>query len=106
VAADCGTQRTRAYWACLVDNMSGNVFVNDVDGTLSYVREAGSTVGACGAGVPPCLGFYKRRRQRKRWQPFGRASRGILTQGRVFSFTRNHTNAISGGANVVQADTA
>jgi hypothetical protein len=89
----------------VVDNMSGNVFVNDVDGTLSYVREAGSTVGTCGAGVPPCLGSTS-------VAVSGNA--GSITdapvvdstQGRVFSFTRNHTNAISGGANVVQADTA
>lgn len=89
----------------VVDNMSGNIFVNDVDGTLSYVREVGSTVGACGAGVPPCLGSTS-------VAVSGNA--GSITdapvvdstQGRVFSFTRNHTNAILGGANVVQADTA
>ena len=89
----------------VVDNMSGNIFVNDVDGTLSYVREAGSTVGACGAGVPPCLGSTS---------VAVSGNNGSITdapvvdstQGRVFSFTRNHTNAISGGANVVQADTA
>jgi hypothetical protein len=89
----------------VVDNMSGNIFVNDVDGTLSYVREVGSTVGACGAGVPPCLGSTS-------VAVSGNA--GSITdapvvdstQGRVFSFTRNHTDAISGGANVVQADTA
>jgi len=91
----------------VVDNTSGNIFVNDVDGTLSYVREVGSTVGACaGIGVvPPCLGSTS-------VAVSGNA--GSITdapivdstQGRVFSFTRNHTNAILGGANVVQADTA
>ena len=89
----------------VVDNMLGNIFVNDVDGTLSYVREVGSTVGACGAGVPPCLGST-------RVAVSGNA--GSITdapivdstQGRVFAFTGNHTNAASGGANVVQADTA
>ncbi len=91
----------------VVDNTSGNIFVHDVDGTLSYVREVGSTVGACaGIGVvPPCLGSTS-------VAVSGNA--GSITdapivdstQGRVFSFTRNHTNAILGGANVVQADTA
>jgi len=91
----------------VVDNTSGNIFVNDVDGTLSYVREVGSNVGACaGIGVvPPCLGSTS-------VAVSGNA--GSITdapvvdstQGRVFSFTGNHTNAILGGANVVQADTA
>jgi hypothetical protein len=42
------------------DDTSGNIFVTDAGnagtGNLSYVREAGSTVGTCGAGSPPCLG--------------------------------------------------
>ena len=89
----------------VVDSASGNIFVNDVDGTLSYVREVGSTVGACGVGIPPCLGSTS-------VAVSGNA--GSITdapivdstQGRVFSFTGNHTNAVLGGANVVQADMA
>ncbi len=89
----------------VVDNTSGNIFVNDVDGTLGYVREVGSTVGACGVGIPPCLGSTS-------VAVSGNA--GSITdapivdstQGRVFSFTGNHTDVILGGANVVQADTA
>ncbi len=89
----------------VVDNMSGNIFVNDVDGTLSYVREVGSTVGACGAGIPPCLGST---RVAVSGNAGSISDAPIVdsTQGRVFSFTGNHTDAILGGANVVQADTA
>ncbi len=35
---------------------SGNIFVGDASGRLSYVREVGSTRGVCGSGSPPCLG--------------------------------------------------
>jgi hypothetical protein len=38
------------------DSRSGNIFVGDASGQLSYVRESGSTKGACGSGSPPCLG--------------------------------------------------
>ncbi len=38
------------------DSTSGNIFVGDSGGQLSYVRESGSTVGACASGSPPCLG--------------------------------------------------
>jgi hypothetical protein len=91
----------------VVDNTSGNIFVNDVDGTLSYVREVGSNVGACaGIGVvPPCLGSTS---------VTVSGNTGSITdppvvdstQGRVFAFTGNNTSATLGGANVVQADTA
>ena len=40
----------------IYDSASGNIFVGDSTGRLSYVREVGSGVGACGAGSPPCLG--------------------------------------------------
>jgi hypothetical protein len=39
-----------------LDSISGNIFVEDSSGLLSYVRETFSTVGTCAAGVPPCLG--------------------------------------------------
>ena len=38
------------------DGVSGNIYVGDDTGLLSYIREVGSTVGACGSGSPPCLG--------------------------------------------------
>jgi hypothetical protein len=39
-----------------LDGVSGNIFVADGNGTLSYVRETFSTAGTCGTGVPPCIG--------------------------------------------------
>jgi hypothetical protein len=39
-----------------LDPTSGNIFVADSSGLLNYVRETFSTAGACGFGVPPCLG--------------------------------------------------
>jgi hypothetical protein len=38
------------------DGVSGNIFVGDSTGRLSFLREVGSAVGACGSGSPPCLG--------------------------------------------------
>jgi len=38
------------------DSVSGNIFVGDSSGRLSYVRDTSSTVGSCGSGNPPCLG--------------------------------------------------
>ncbi len=38
------------------DVTSHNIFVADHTGRLSFVKEVLSVVGACGAGVPPCLG--------------------------------------------------
>jgi hypothetical protein len=89
----------------VVDSTSGNIFVNDVDGSLSYVRELGSTVGACGAGIPPCLGSTSVAVSGN----IGSITDPPIvdsTQGRVFAFTSNNTSATLGGANVVQADTA
>src|SRR5580692_3997955 len=40
----------------VLDFTSKNIFVGDSTGRLSFVREVGSTVGACGVGSPPCLG--------------------------------------------------
>jgi len=38
------------------DGVSGNIFVGDDTGRLSYIREVGSTTGTCpGVTVPPCL---------------------------------------------------
>lgn len=38
------------------DSVSGNIFVGDSSGQLSFVRETGSNKGACASGSPPCLG--------------------------------------------------
>ena len=38
------------------DAGSGNIFVGDGSGTLSYVKETTSTKGTCSSGSPPCLG--------------------------------------------------
>ncbi len=38
------------------DSVSGNIFVGDSNGFLSYVLETGSTTGACASGSIPCLG--------------------------------------------------
>jgi hypothetical protein len=38
------------------DSVSNNLFVGDSTGILSFVKDTGSTVGACATGVPPCLG--------------------------------------------------
>ena len=40
----------------ILDGASGNIFVDDLNGVLSYVRETFSTVGTCGSGTPPCIG--------------------------------------------------
>src|SRR5262249_23073235 len=40
----------------VLDGVSGNIFVNDLNGVLSYVRETFSTVGTCKSGTPPCIG--------------------------------------------------
>jgi len=38
------------------DAVSGNIFVADGSTSLHYIRETGSTVGACASGSPPCIG--------------------------------------------------
>jgi hypothetical protein len=40
----------------ILDAASGNIFVDDLNGTLSYIRETFSTVGTCKTGSPPCIG--------------------------------------------------
>jgi hypothetical protein len=83
----------------IFDFGSGNIFVGDDQGRLSYVREVGSTVGTCASGSPPCLGSTN--------VALGGAivDAPIVdsTAGRVFFFdgtdTTNH-------GSVVQTDTA
>jgi hypothetical protein len=40
----------------IYDSVSGNIFVGDSTGLLSYIREATSGVGTCVSGSAPCLG--------------------------------------------------
>jgi hypothetical protein len=40
----------------VLDGASGNIFVDDLNGQLTYVRETFSTVGTCATGAPPCIG--------------------------------------------------
>lgn len=81
-------------------SVSKNIFVTDASGNLSYVREVGSTSGACASGTPPCLGF-----------PVLAVSSGSpivdspvvdYVTGRVFS----ETQANGANAQIVQSDTA
>jgi hypothetical protein len=38
------------------DSATNTLFVGDSTGMLSFVRDTGSTTGACAIGVPPCVG--------------------------------------------------
>lgn len=40
----------------VLDPISGNIFVADINTLLFYVREIGSSVGTCASGSPPCIG--------------------------------------------------
>lgn len=82
------------------DFVSKNIFVTDAAGNLSYVREVGSTSGACASGAPPCRGF-----------PSVAVSSGSAivdspvvdyVTGRVFSETA--ANGVN--AQIIQTDTA
>jgi len=88
------------------DSVSNNIFVGDSSGVLSFVKDTGSTVGACATGVPPCLGSTT-----------VLATSGGLpiidpptldsTTGKVFVFVGNDSGTSTGvgaGAYVVQAN--
>jgi len=84
------------------DSVSGNVFVGDATGRLSYVRETTSTVGSCSSGSPPCLGAAT--------QQVGGGGGSILdgpildsTAGFVFAV--NGTDALNNGT-ILQANTS
>jgi hypothetical protein len=83
------------------DSVSGNVFVGDSSGRLSYVRETNSTVGSCSSASPPCLGAAT--------QQVGGVGGSILdgpildgTTG--FAFAVNGTDALNHGT-ILQANT-
>ena len=81
------------------DSITKNIFLGDDQGRLSYIREVGSTSGACASGSTPCLGTPN-------IALGGAIVDGPIvdtTTGRVFFFdgtdTTNH-------GSVVQTDTA
>jgi hypothetical protein len=50
------TTVTAALTSPVLDGTSGNIFVADANGTLTYIRETFSTAGTCGSGTLPCIG--------------------------------------------------
>jgi hypothetical protein len=52
ITANAGTLLTSPT----LDGVSGNIFLADSAGRLSYIRETFSTAGTCAAGAAPCLG--------------------------------------------------
>ena len=68
------------------DSVSGNIFVGDSSGLLSYVREANSTVGSCSSGNPPCLGATT--------QQVGAA--GSIVDGPIVDSTSGFVFAVNG----------
>jgi hypothetical protein len=45
-----------ALTPAVFDSVTNNLFVADSLGVLSFVKDTGSTLGACATGVAPCLG--------------------------------------------------
>jgi hypothetical protein len=92
---------THALSSPAYDSVSGNVFVGDATGRLSYVRETTSTVGSCSSGSPPCLGAAT--------QQVGGGG-GIIADGPIvdgstgFAFAVNGTDALNHGT-ILQANT-
>lgn len=84
------------------DFVSGNVFVTDSTGNLSYVRDVGSTVGSClvFGNNPPCLGN----------SIIGVSSGSAVIDGPIVdsSTRRVFTGSAANGGNseIVQTDTA
>jgi hypothetical protein len=82
------------------DSKSRNIFVADNSGRLSYVREVGSTSGACAVGAPPCRGATVL--VVSSGSAIADAPIVDSTNGRVFT----ETAANGASAAVIQADTA
>jgi hypothetical protein len=77
---------------------SDNIFMGGANGVLYYVREVGSSQGACASGSPPCLGSTS--------VTVGSAANPIYdapvvdsTTGKVFAAANNGTNAVLAQAN-------
>jgi hypothetical protein len=91
---------TYALTSPVYDSASGNIFVGDASGRLSYVRDTSSMVGSCGTGSPPCLGALT--------QQVGTA--GAIVDGPLldstsgFVFTVNGTDTLHNGT-ILQATT-
>lgn len=83
------------------DSGSGNIFVGDSAGQLSYVRDTSSTAGSCASGSPPCLGATT--------QQVGTAGAivdGPLVDGTSgFVFAVNGTDTLNHGT-ILQANTS
>jgi hypothetical protein len=77
---------TFALTSPVYDSASGNIFVGDASGRLSYVRDTRSTVGSCGSGSIPCLGALT--------QQVGTA--GAIVDGRLLDTTSGFVFAVNG----------
>jgi hypothetical protein len=83
------------------DSVSGNIFVGDSRGRLSYVRETNSTVGFCNVGSPPCLGGTSQQVGTK-----GSIADSPIVDGtNGFVFAVNGTDTLHHGT-ILQANTA
>jgi hypothetical protein len=83
------------------DSLSGNIFVGDSSGRLSYVRDTNSTVGSCPSGSPPCLGAATQ----QVGGGGGSISDGpILDAAAGFVFAVNGTDTLNRGT-ILQANT-
>ncbi len=91
------------------DLISGNIFVTDMNGRLSFVRDTSSTVGSCAGGSPPCLGTNNVQMNNSLLNLFTNPIVDPPTldssTGRVFAFIGNDGAVLGATANVVQADT-
>jgi hypothetical protein len=85
------------------DSRSGNIFVGDSIGRLSYVRDTNSTVGTCGLNSPPCLGAST--------QQVGGGGGNIALEGPIvdsatgFVFAVNGADSLNHGT-ISQTDTS
>jgi len=78
---------SRALTSPVYDSVSGNIFVGDSAGRLSYVRDANSAVGSCSVvGSPPCLGATT--------QQVGAA--GAIMEGPIVDSTSGFVFAVNG----------
>jgi hypothetical protein len=91
---------TRALTSPVYDSGSGNIFVGDAAGRLSYVRDTSSTVGSCGLGSLPCLGALT-----QQVGPGGNIVDGpMLDSTSGFVFAVNGTDTLHHGT-ILQANT-
>ena len=90
---------SHALTSPVYDSGSGNIFVGDSSGHLSYVLDTNSTAGFCGSGSPPCLGALTRQV----------GSAGAIVDGPIldgttgFVFVVNGTDTLHNGT-ILQAN--